>query len=245
MKRSKESENRALYQQLINLEKDWDTFKRSNKSLNFPQISEKSDSSSTTTLDFFKLVEKSPRSLMSSLQNNKSPLEEEGVNWKVLKKKNDLVVEEIIRDRRTALASGKLKRRRLFGEISDEKSCITTTTTTTSNEVISEDEISSDCIVLHEKMDGNKNNENVGNDSLISCSSTSSFWTEKASKDGEIRMIEDNHRAAINLLERKNWRYRTCLWLLVMAIFAITVSVFSRSSFLIAGKQIEVIPLPT
>ncbi|KAM3381343.1 hypothetical protein P3S68_006916 [Capsicum galapagoense] len=238
MKISKESANRALYQQLINLEKDWAIFKRSNKP-NLPQITAKSDSSSTSTsLDFYKLLEKSPRSLMSSLQNNKSPIEEEGVSWK-LKKKNDLVVEEIIRDRKTALASGKLKGRRLFGDISDEKSSITTTTT--SQEVISENEVCNDSVVLL----GNKNTENVGDDSLISCSSTSSFSTAKASEDGEIRMIEENERAPMNLLERKRWRYRTCLWLLAMAIFAITLSAFTQGSFLIAGKEVEVIPLPT
>ncbi|KAG5617862.1 hypothetical protein H5410_017686 [Solanum commersonii] len=179
---------------------------------------------------------------MSSLQNNESPFEEEGVNWKVLKKKKNLVVEEIISDRRTALASGKLKGRRLFGEISDEKSSITTDTTT-SQEVISEDEICSDCIVLHEKMD---NNENVGGDSLISGSSISSFSTEKVSKEGEIRMIEGNHRAPVNLLERKERRYRTCLWLLVMVMFAITVSVFTRGICLMVGKQVEeVVLVPT
>ncbi|KAF3675222.1 hypothetical protein FXO37_05994 [Capsicum annuum] len=232
MKISKESANRALYQQLINLEKDWAIFKRSKKP-NLPQITAKSDSSSTSTsLDFYKLLEKSPRSLMSSLQNNKSPIEE-GVSWK-LKKKNDLVVEEIIRDRKTALASGKLKGRRLFGDISDEKSSITTTTT--SQEVISENEVCNDGVVLL----GNKNTENVGDDSLISCSSTA-----KASEDGEIRMIEGNERAPMNLLERKRWRYRTCLWLLAMAIFAITLSAFTQGSFLIAGKEVEVIPLPT
>lgn len=233
MKRSTESENRALYQQLINLEKDWDIFKRSNKSLNFAQISAKTVSSctTTTTLDLFKLVENSPTSLMSSLQNSKSPLEEEGVTW------NDLAVEEIIRDRRTALATGKLKGRRLFGELSDEKSCITTTSTTSQED---------DSLVLHEKIDGNKNNENVGTDSLISSSSTSSFSTEKASKDGEIRMIEDNYRAVVDLLERKNRRYRICVWLLLMVIFAIIVSAFSQGVCSIAGKQVEdVVPLPT
>ncbi|KAJ8554025.1 hypothetical protein K7X08_024703 [Anisodus acutangulus] len=228
--RNKESENRALYQQFLNLERDWASFKQSNKPLNFPQISAKSDSSSTTTLDFFKLLENSPRSLMSSLQNNKSPLG--GLNWQV--KKNDLAVEEIIRDRRTALASGKLKGRCLFGE-SDEKSSITTT----SQEVISEDEICSDCLVLlRENMDG-KNNTN-------SCSPTSSFSTEKASKDHEIRMVEGDHKASVNLLERKNWRYGTCSWLLVMVIFAISVSAFTQGIFFIAGEQVEeVIPLPT
>ncbi|PHT53895.1 hypothetical protein CQW23_08357 [Capsicum baccatum] len=239
MKISKESANRALYQQLINLEKDWAIFKRSNKP-HLPQITAKSDSSSTSTststsLDFYKLLEKSPRSLMSSLQNNKSPIGEEGVSWQ-LKKKNDLVVEEIIRNRKTALASGKLKGRRLFGDISDEKSSIATTTT--SQEVISENEVCNDSVVLL----GNKNTENVGDDSLISCSSTSSFSTEKASEDGEIRVIEGNERAPMNLLERKRW----CLWLLVMAIFAITLSAFTQGSFLIAEMEVEeVIPLPT
>lgn len=230
MKRS----NRALYQQLINLEKDWDNYKRSNKSLNFPQISDKSDSCSTTitTLDFFKLLEKSPRSLMSSLQNNESPFGEEGVNWRVVKKKNDLFVEEIICDRRTAIASGKLKGRRLFGEISDEKSSITTDTSTSQE---------SDCIVLHE------NNENVDSDSLISGSSISSFSTEKVSKEHEIRMIEGNHRAPVNLLERKERRCRTCLWLLVVIIFAMVVSVFTRGICLMIGigKQVEVVLVPT
>uniref|UniRef100_A0A3Q7G365 Uncharacterized protein n=1 Tax=Solanum lycopersicum TaxID=4081 RepID=A0A3Q7G365_SOLLC len=231
MKRS----NRALYQQLINLEKDWDNYKRSNKSLNFPQISDKSDSCSTTitTLDFFKLLEKSPRSLMSSLQNNESPFGEEGVNWRVVKKKNDLFVEEIICDRRTAIASGKLKGRRLFGEISDEKSSITTDSSTSQE---------SDCIVLHE------NNENVDSDSLISGSSISSFSTEKVSKEREIRMIEGNHRAPVNLLERKERRCRTCLWLLVVIIFAMVASVFTRGICLMIGigKQVEeVVLVPT
>ncbi|CAN4087913.1 unnamed protein product [Withania somnifera] len=227
MKRSKESENKALYQQLIKLEKDWASLKRSNKPLNFPQISAKSDTSSTaTTLDFFKLLEKSPRSLMSSLQNSKSPLQEEGVKWKV-KKKNDLVVEEIIRDRKAALGSGKLKGRRLFGEISDEKSSITT-----SQEVISEDEICSHCVVLRKQMDDNKNNEIVGDDSLIFCLSL------------EIRVIEGNQRASVNLLEQKSWRYRNCLWWPVIAIFAITISAFIQGICL--GKEVEeVIPLPT
>ncbi|XP_009602148.4 uncharacterized protein [Nicotiana tomentosiformis] len=158
--RKKESENEALYKQFRNLEKDWDNFKRSNyKPQNFPQISANSDSS-ISTLDVFKLLENSPRSLMSSLQDSESPLEER-LNSKV--KKNDLAVEEILRDRRTALASGKLKGRRLFEENEEEEIC-------------------SDCLGLLKQMDGN--------DSLISCSSTSSFATEKESKDREIRMVE-------------------------------------------------------
>ncbi|XP_019267502.1 PREDICTED: uncharacterized protein LOC109244810 isoform X1 [Nicotiana attenuata] len=176
---NKESENEALYKQCMNLQKDWDSFKQSNyKSVNFPQISAKSDSSSST-LDIFKLLENSPRSLMSSLQDSESPLEER-LNWKA--KKNDLAVEEILRDRKTALASGKLKGRRLFEE-NDEKSCI------------SEEEICSDCLGLLKQMDGN--------DSLISCSSTSTFATEKESKDREIWMVEGNLKASVNLPKRK------------------------------------------
>lgn len=220
---NKKSENEALYQQFINLQKDWDSFKQSNyKSLNFSQISAKSDSSSTS-LDIFKLLGNSPRSLMSSLQDSKSPLELEGFNWKV--KKNDLAVEEILRDRRTALVSGKLKGRRLFEE-NDERSCI------------SEEEICSDCLGLLKQMDRN--------DSLISCSSTSSFATEKESKDREIRMVEGDVKASVNLPKRRSWYSITCLWLLFMALLTITISAFSQGIFLIAGKQAEeVFQLPT
>lgn len=51
---------------------------------------------------------------MSSLQENrrKSPILEDGSYWKV--RTNDLAAQEILRERRAALVSGKLKGRRLF-----------------------------------------------------------------------------------------------------------------------------------
>ncbi|PSS07656.1 hypothetical protein CEY00_Acc18008 [Actinidia chinensis var. chinensis] len=75
-----------LLQQYNNLQQDWKTFKKSSQ----PKPMAKK----------FSLLENSPRSLMSSLQHRV--------------RSNDAAREEILRDRKAAIESGKLKGRRLF-----------------------------------------------------------------------------------------------------------------------------------
>ncbi|PSR89448.1 hypothetical protein CEY00_Acc29649 [Actinidia chinensis var. chinensis] len=77
-----------LLQQYKNLQQDWKTFKKSSQSPIAKKLS---------------LVENSPRSHMSSLQHRV--------------RSNDAAREEILRDRKAAIESGKLKGRRLFGPV--------------------------------------------------------------------------------------------------------------------------------
>ncbi|KAL3512565.1 hypothetical protein ACH5RR_025282 [Cinchona calisaya] len=108
------SQNQQLFQELDDLEEKWDTYKQINPRPHLRRCSTGgifSDSIITSLKK--KLPEISPRSLMSSLQENrkKSPILEDGY-WKV--RTNDLAAQEILRERRAALVSGKLKGRRLF-----------------------------------------------------------------------------------------------------------------------------------
>ncbi|KAK2662352.1 hypothetical protein Ddye_000926 [Dipteronia dyeriana] len=92
----KESEDK-LDQLLNDLEQKWDTMKQS-------KLKPVRRYSSIIVDEIFQLMDKSPRSIMSSLQQE----------WKV--RNNDLAVVEIVRERRAAIESGKLKGRRLFNE---------------------------------------------------------------------------------------------------------------------------------
>lgn len=76
-----------------------------------PRTLYRSSTDSRVMIKSLYLNDHSPRTLMSSLQNRKSPLDGGGV-WKV--RYNDLALEEILRERRAAIESGKLKGRRLF-----------------------------------------------------------------------------------------------------------------------------------
>ncbi|KAG8379448.1 hypothetical protein BUALT_Bualt07G0089600 [Buddleja alternifolia] len=113
--RAQESErkNQSLMQQLKDLEKEWNLLQLvSKKPRNQRRCSTGSDSGSSTSsilTSFDKLLENSPRGLMSSLQRDRSPFDD-GVRVKNC----DVAVEEILRDRRAAIMSGKLKGRRLF-----------------------------------------------------------------------------------------------------------------------------------
>lgn len=101
-----------LHQQFMNLQQDWNSFKQSNP---ITKRRHSSANDSDSMVRNLQLLDTSPRNLMSSLQSTISPLE--GA-WKV--RTNDLAVQEIIRERREAIESGKLKGRRLFQGIHDE-----------------------------------------------------------------------------------------------------------------------------
>ncbi|GFQ06644.1 hypothetical protein PHJA_002808400 [Phtheirospermum japonicum] len=105
----------ALIQQLKNLEVEWKSLQKP-MSRNNPRT-RSSDSSILTSFDQL-LLEKSPRSLMSSLQHMTSP----NLLLRVRNSSCDVAVEEILRDRRAAVMSGKLKGRRLFPPAAAEDS---------------------------------------------------------------------------------------------------------------------------
>ncbi|KAF5730964.1 hypothetical protein HS088_TW19G00567 [Tripterygium wilfordii] len=68
------------------------------------------DSSNANVVTILQLLDKSPETLVSSLQQKRSPSSDRA--GKV--RNNDWLVEEILRERRVAIDSGRLKGRRLF-----------------------------------------------------------------------------------------------------------------------------------
>lgn len=104
----KETEEKKLHQQFQHLQQQWDSIKHLK-----PRTLCRSSTDSRVMFKELHLLDNSPRNLMSSLQHRRSPLDGGGA-WKV--RYNDLAVEEILRDRKAAIESGKLKGRRLFEE---------------------------------------------------------------------------------------------------------------------------------
>ncbi|PIN13396.1 hypothetical protein CDL12_13983 [Handroanthus impetiginosus] len=106
-----ESKGAVKYQELIqqfkNLEREWESLEKSRPRKPRTYSTFSSDSSSNVT-SFDHLLGNSPRLLMSSLQHSN------------MFKKCDIAVEEILRDRRAAIISGKLKGRRLFWAAEEE-----------------------------------------------------------------------------------------------------------------------------
>lgn len=110
--KEKETNVSQLQHKFINLQKDWDSFKMScPKTISRLSTNYSNSNIVKTSLQY--LEDNSPREIMSSLQRRSSKYPPEGI-WKV--RTNELAVEEIIRERREALESGKLKGRRLFVE---------------------------------------------------------------------------------------------------------------------------------
>ncbi|CAI9113125.1 OLC1v1013667C1 [Oldenlandia corymbosa var. corymbosa] len=122
--------NKQLHQKFENIEQEWDTYKRVGKRPKSHHLLTRSSStgegrrrirrSSSSIISSLQdqILENSPRSLMSSLQESstrrKSPLSDEGSIWKV--RNNDIAYQEIMKERRAVLESGKLKGRRLFDD---------------------------------------------------------------------------------------------------------------------------------
>ncbi|KAL6584308.1 hypothetical protein OROMI_003597 [Orobanche minor] len=122
MKRSSKAESKeagkyaALIQQFLNLEIEWKILKDSRRGRNKPDASDNISSSILLAYSDRAVMDKSPRGLVSYLQHRKSP------SLSRVVRNCDLVVEEILRDRRAAIISGKLKGRRLFQKSEEEDS---------------------------------------------------------------------------------------------------------------------------
>ncbi|KAL6497262.1 hypothetical protein OROGR_029192 [Orobanche gracilis] len=124
MKRSSKAESKEsgkyapLIQQFINLEIEWKILKDSRGGRNKPPAVDASDNISSSILLAYldrAVLDKSPTGLVSYLQHRKSP------SLSIVVRNCDVAVEEILRDRRAAIISGKLKGRRLF-QASEEDS---------------------------------------------------------------------------------------------------------------------------
>ncbi|OVA09577.1 hypothetical protein BVC80_9101g102 [Macleaya cordata] len=120
MQRTQHDDNSVdeLHQQFNNLEQDWDSYKRSKSRYRLNRCD--SDDEKSTTVEILHQLSdySSPRRLMiTSLQQRKQSQfledeEEDEEEWKV--RTNDLAVLEILRERRAAIESGKLKGKRLL-----------------------------------------------------------------------------------------------------------------------------------
>ncbi|KAK9926611.1 hypothetical protein M0R45_023828 [Rubus argutus] len=109
-----------LQEQFMTLQQEWESYKQTNPKGKGRSYSTNSSSSNTMAKTLDQLLDNSPRHPMSSLQQRMYP--SEGDNWNV--RSNDLAVEEIRRDRKAAIESGKLKGRRLFEEVEHEETDI-------------------------------------------------------------------------------------------------------------------------
>ncbi|CAI9767376.1 unnamed protein product [Fraxinus pennsylvanica] len=131
-------------------------------------------------------MKNSPRGLMSALQYRRSP--SDGLIYKV--KKSDYTVEEIIRDRRAAIKSGKLKGRQLLGAFEGAAEM--------ELEQKKDEEIAgSECLVSVCKEDGNSVQKNAKNRrqklSVGSCSGSDSLsevnqTLDEAKKEEELKV---------------------------------------------------------
>ncbi|CAK9170261.1 unnamed protein product [Ilex paraguariensis] len=101
----------TLHQKFKNLQKEWESYKYRSKN---PRVLRQcSTDSRTIVIDTLQLMNNySPSELMASLQRRRSP-PSEGF-WKV--RNNDMVVQEILRERWAAIESGNLKGKRLFAD---------------------------------------------------------------------------------------------------------------------------------
>ncbi|KAF3970664.1 hypothetical protein CMV_005667 [Castanea mollissima] len=100
----KKREQDKLQHQFVVLQQDWHSYNQSH-----PKTHRRYLTNSNHMAKSLQRLDSSPRSLMSSLQQRLSP--PEGA-WKV--RTNDLAMEEIRRERKAVIESGRLKGRRLF-----------------------------------------------------------------------------------------------------------------------------------
>lgn len=95
-----------LTQQFKHLQREWDSFKQANPQT-FRRRSSISKDARSVIMDF-RVLNGSPRNLVSSLQENGDSSAELEESW------TQSAAEELRRERRAAIQSGKLKGRRLF-----------------------------------------------------------------------------------------------------------------------------------
>ncbi|GAV90347.1 hypothetical protein CFOL_v3_33756, partial [Cephalotus follicularis] len=224
MERPSREENKTddkLQQQYMHLQQEWDSIKQAHPR---PRILCRSLTYSNTSIDnTIQVLEYSPRNIMTFLQHKRSPL------WKV--GNNDLAVEEILRDRRAAIESGKLKGRRLFEAVEG----VTEVGYGGREEVtgnwwhglVQDSEVRSS-VSCYESADENENCRI--NDGLfpvcfqhVSCSSTSSTSlcgdnVEKEVEEGDkVVAIMEEKRGACGCGERRRWVV-VMVWLAIALI---------------------------
>ncbi|KDP22597.1 hypothetical protein JCGZ_26428 [Jatropha curcas] len=226
---SKEEQN--LKQQYKHLQQEWDSIKNSK-----PRTLRRSATDSRTILKGLKLFDNSPRKLMSSLQHTRSSLD--NGEWKV--RDNDLAVVEILRERRAAIQSGKLKgRRRLFNDAEE-------------GDFVEETEMRS--IFSY---DSDNENQSVQNNQLcplyasyspLSSTSSSSYVCddcmekEMVAHEGENKMEKE---PAITKQEEKRSDVKGITRIIILLVFLIGIISFAMRSFSGYGYRNEMVLVPT
>ncbi|KAG7952141.1 hypothetical protein I3843_12G044500 [Carya illinoinensis] len=108
-----DGDNIKLHQKFEVLEQEWESYVQS-----IPRTVRRysTDNSVAMAKAVDQLLDSSPSNFISSLQQKWSP--PKGGHWKI--RTNDLAAEEMLRERRLVIESGRLKGRRLFQAVEDE-----------------------------------------------------------------------------------------------------------------------------
>lgn len=108
-----DGDNIKLHQKFEVLQQEWESYIQS-----IPRTGRRysTDNSAAMAKAVDQLLDSSPRNLISSLQQKWSP--PKGGYWKI--RTNNLAAEEMLRERRSVIESGRLKGRRLFQAVEDE-----------------------------------------------------------------------------------------------------------------------------
>ncbi|KAL6996927.1 hypothetical protein U1Q18_007051 [Sarracenia purpurea var. burkii] len=238
-----------LQQSFRELEQYWNSYEQSKPSSLRRRRSSGSTDSTTAVSTALHLLDNSPRILMSSLQQRRwSPPE----RWCRVRS-NDDAREEIVGDRKAAIQSGKLKGRRLFGEMEGEVEM----GSGGFDHLVQESEVRS--VSSYGSYDengdcGRKEEEVTGFCCCCSCSSGSSLSDEEVEREEAFFMGgEEVGRVNVEVKGREDWRGGNGggrRLLLMVGWFSVALMVFTlRTMYLrcngVYVDENEVIVVPT
>ncbi|CAK7336749.1 unnamed protein product [Dovyalis caffra] len=245
-----------LYQQFMHLQHEWDSIKQPK-----PRTLCRASTDSKLMVKARKLLYNSPRDLMSALQHGRSPPVEGGGEWKV--RNNDLAVDEILKERREAIESGKLKGRRLFEAMGSSVSetdfgGIEGMVYDNLDGLVQETEVRSvsfyDSDDENEDVDARKEGLSPFSHhcSYSSSSSSSSFYIcddcmerEKEEEKVVVASVQEENRVLNGEQERYGASWMVAMGWLTIAFIACAIGIISKRSFGGHGVGNEVILFPT
>lgn len=210
MKRSSSSEEEEE-EEFKRLQYDWSSSKK---------LSPHGSLHQSADAEIIQLMDTSPRELISSLQKFHKTFSSSG--WKV--RTNHLAVEDVIRERRAVIKSGRLKGRRLFdafegrGEMDfqDEEKC-----SISSSIMIHGSEVRSLCSSLSREDDGDEAEVGDGDDGGGDC--------ELSMEKERVISVEEKGGIVFGIVHRLWWIVRVAWIALAVVVFALLI--FSGKSF--------------
>ena len=207
MKNSEEEEEEEEFK---HLQYDWNSPKK---------LSPHGPLHQSADAEIIQLMDTSPRELISSLQKFHKTFSSSG--WKV--RTNHLAVEDVIRERRAVVKSGRLKGRRLFdafegrGEMDfQEEKC-----SVSSSIMIHGSEVRSLCSSLSREDDGDEAEVGDGNDGGGDC--------ERSMEKARVISVEEKGGIVFGIVHRL-WRMVRVAWI-AFAVVVFALLIISGKSF--------------